>query len=313
MEFMSSRPLRIGTRGSQLARWQSDWVADRLRERGVAVEIVEITTQGDVQQRGPIASIGGQGIFTKEIQAALQTGTVDVAVHSLKDLPTAPAEGLTIAATPERENPADALIAARGASLAALPAGSRVGTGSQRRVAQLLAMRPDLAVASIRGNVDTRLRKLDEGEYDAIVLAAAGLTRLGWASRITELLAPPAMLPAPGQGALAIECRGDDRVSLAAVATLDHAATRLAVTAERAVLAALHGGCSVPVAAWGRVEQNQLHVDALVAALDGKQVLRASGSTTLAVTDAEALGRRLADELLSHGAAEVIAAAREVH
>ena len=314
----SPASLRIGTRGSKLARWQSDWVAGQLRQRGASVEIVEITTQGDVQQLGPIAAIGGQGVFTKEIQAALLARHVDLAVHSLKDLPTATVSGLTIAAIPERENPGDALVTSRAESLATLSPGAKVGTGSQRRVAQLLALRPDLAAETIRGNVDTRLRKLDAGEYDAIILAAAGLTRLGWAGRIAELLAPPLMLPAPGQGALAIECRADDAVAIAVVAALDHAETRLAVAAERSLLAALHGGCSVPVAAWGRVEGSELRLDALVAALDGKLVLRASGGDSLtsalnsgeAGAIAESLGRRLADELLRQGAAELIEAAR---
>lgn len=307
----SSRTLRLGTRGSKLARWQSDWVAARLRDRGVNVEIVEITTSGDVQQAGPVAAIGGQGVFTKEIQTSLIGGEVDLAVHSLKDLPTQQAEGLILAATPGRENPADALISAHGESLEALPRGARVGTGSLRRRAQILALRPDLVLLDIRGNVDTRLRKLDEGQYDAIVLAAAGLSRLGWADRITEVLGPPRVLPAPGQGALAIECRLEDAESRHAVAPLDEAATRKAVTAERAVLAALHGGCSAPVAAWGRVVGAKLHLDGLVAALDGSRVLRASGSCAEGESP-EALGRKVADELLAHGAAELVAAARSM-
>jgi hydroxymethylbilane synthase len=304
----SARTFRIGARGSKLARWQSEWVGEQLRTRGVAVEIVEITTSGDVQQVAPVAAIGGVGVFTKEIQAALLAGDVDLAVHSLKDLPTQQVTGLTLAATPPRENPADALIVASGSTLEILPPGSRVGTGSQRRRAQLLALRSDLVMLDIRGNVDTRLRKLDEGEYDAIVLAAAGLTRLGWADRITEMLAPPRVLPAPGQGSLAIECRTDDANAFSALAALNDAPTRAAVVAERTLLAVLEGGCSAPVAAWGRVADGELRLDGLVASLDGRQVLRASATSTSA--DAAALGARIADELLKQGAAAIVGAAR---
>lgn len=304
-----SRTLRIGTRGSKLARWQSDWVAARLRDAGVAVQIVEIATSGDVQQHGPVASLGGLGVFTKEIQSALLAGEVDLAVHSLKDLPTQTTDGLILAAVPPRENPADALISTAGILLAELPAGARVGTGSLRRRAQLLHLRPDLAMLDIRGNVDTRLRKLDAGEYDAIVLAAAGLRRLGWAERITEELEPPRLLPAPGQGALALECRADDQGAKSAVVTLDDRATRQAVTAERAALAALHGGCSAPVGAWGRAIGNVLRLDALVAEVHGLSVLRAHAEIDDARSAAD-LGRRVADDLLAQGAAALIAAAR---
>jgi hydroxymethylbilane synthase len=303
-----SRQYRLGTRGSKLARWQSDWVAARLRERGLEVEIIEITTTGDVQQIGPVAAFGGQGVFTKEIQTALLAGTVDLAVHSLKDLPTLPTSGLTLAAIPEREDVADALVGRESATIADLPSGAVVGTGSLRRRAQLLALRPDLQMREIRGNVDTRLRKLDEGQYDAIILAAAGLNRLGLAGRITEMLGPPRVLPAPGQGALAIECRSNDDDVLQVLAPLDHASTRAAVVAERAVLAALHGGCSAPVAAWGRVVGDALELDALVASLDGNRVLRALAQGSM--SDSDVLGRRVADSLLAQGAAELVAAAR---
>lgn len=307
---MAQRTLRIGTRGSQLARWQSDWVAGQLRARGLHAEIVEITTSGDVQQSGPVAALGGQGVFTKEIQAALLAGKVDLAVHSLKDLPTQQAEGLRLAAVPTREDPADALISRGGTTLDRLPRGARLGTGSQRRRAQLLTLRPDLNVLDIRGNVDTRLRKLDEGQYDAIALAVAGLARLGWNDRIAEVLGPPRVLPAPGQGALAIECRREDFEAHAAAAPLDDPATRAAVEAERAVLAALHGGCSAPVGAWGRVRDDQLQLDALVAAIDGRRVLRASGTTAFGGS-ADELGRRVAEELLLQGAADIVNAARQ--
>ena len=314
----SDRPLRIGTRASKLARWQSDWVAAELTKLGAQVEIVEITTRGDVEQLGPVAGIGVQGVFTKEIQAAVLAGDVDLAVHSLKDLPTQQVSGLVLAATPPRENVADALVANAAKSLAELPPGSRIGTGSLRRRAQILNLRPDLHVAGIRGNVDTRLRKLDEGEFDAIVLAAAGLTRLGWASRITEYLEPPRMLPAPGQGSLALECRVDDLDTQAIVGQLNDPATRLGIVAERTVLAALHGGCSAPIAAWGRIDGELLRVDGLVVSLDGREVLRSSIVATLqpqdasaAISKAQAAGLAAAEELRQLGAEVVILAAKQ--
>jgi hydroxymethylbilane synthase len=309
------RTIRIGTRGSKLARWQSDWVAGELRKLGVEVEIVEIATQGDVQQQGPVASLGIQGLFTKEIQTAVLQGRVDLAVHSLKDLPTQQVAGLALTATPPREDPADALVTNKAETLAELSPGACVGTGSLRRRAQLLHLRPDLEVVGIRGNVDTRLRKLDEGEYDAIVLAAAGLERLGWGDRIKERLSPPRMLPAPGQGALGIECREDDGEAIELMRQLDDLPTRLGVTAERTVLGALHGGCSAPIAAWGRVADGRLLVDALVAEVEGRRVLRAEKVGELArggdlVERAAEVGRIVADELLEQGAAELIATAR---
>jgi hydroxymethylbilane synthase len=309
------RCVRIGARGSKLARWQSDWVAGELRKLGAEVETVEIATQGDVQQ-GPVATLEIQGVFTKEIQAALIRGEVDLAVHSLKDLPTQQVAGLELAATPPREDPADALITNVANSLESLPQGARVGTGSLRRRAQLLHLRPDLQVVGIRGNVDTRLRKLDEGEYDAIVLAAAGLRRLGWSERITALLSPPQMLPAPGQGSLGIECRSNDHFAAPLAAKLNDRDTRLSVSAERTVLAALHGGCSAPIAAWGRVAANQLLLDALVADMDGTKVLRANAKVKVPFADLDAavtateLGRQVANELLAQGAAALIDTAR---
>ena len=312
------RPLRIGTRASKLARWQSDWVAAELTKLGAQVEIVEITTRGDVEQLGPVGSIGTQGVFTKEIQAAVLSGDVDLAVHSLKDLPTEQVAGLVLAATPPRENVADALVTNIATSLAELPAGARVGTGSLRRRAQILHLRPALHVAGIRGNVDTRLRKLDDGEFDAIILAAAGLTRLGLAGRITELLEAPRMMPAPGQGSLALECRADDVATLEIVGRLNDPATRLGIVAERAVLAALHGGCSAPIAAWGRVEGRLLLVDGLVASLDGREVRRSSIVADLtaiessaALLAAEQAGVTVAEELQNLGAEAIILAARQ--
>jgi hydroxymethylbilane synthase len=301
--------VRIGTRASQLAQWQANWVADELRKLGATVELVEISTSGDVQQVGPIVGIGLQGVFTKEIQAELLGKRVDVAVHSLKDLPTETVDGLVLAAVPARESSSDALVSNTAQALAELPVGARVGTGSHRRQAQLRNLRSDLQVVGIRGNVDTRLRKLDEGQYDAIILAEAGLRRLGWENRIRELLEPPRMLPAPGQGALGLECREGDSETQGLLAELDHRPSHQAVAAERAMLALLHAGCSAPVGAWGRIEGAQLVLDGLVANLEGTEVLRAS-ARGLAAGGVE-LGRRVAEELLKQGAAALVEAARD--
>lgn len=302
--------LQLGTRGSRLARWQADWVADRLRHLGQPVDVVEISTHGDAHQAGPIEAIGGQGVFTKEIQRSLLAGEVDLAVHSLKDLPTEPVPGLSLAAVPPREDPADVLVCRTAASLDALPPGARVGTGSLRRQAQLLHARPDLQVENIRGNVDTRLGKLDDGELDAVVLARAGLVRLGCEGRITQVLLPEIMLPAVGQGALGVECRADDADTRQAVAPLDDKTSHSAVVAERTMLAELRGGCLAPVGAWGRVEEGLLHLSAVVLGTDGTRRLDAHDSMPLA--EAESLGRRVAEALLTLGAAELIAAARRI-
>ncbi len=312
----ASSGMRLGARGSRLARWQADWVAQQLRTAGHAIEIIEIRTRGDVQQVGPIsamvdgaASTGGQGVFTKEIQRALLAREIDFAVHSLKDLPTTPVPGLVVAAVPERAPIADALISDVADSIDALPQGARVGTGSFRRKAQLLSRRPDLLVKDLRGNVETRLAKLDlpedeGGEYDAILLAEAGLARLGLADRIACRLAPPEMLPAPGQGALGIECRADDERTLAVLASLEHAATRAAVTAERTALARLEGGCLAALGAWGRIEGESLRLSVVVLSEDGTQ--RLDAEATGSVDNAEALGTRVADDLLARGAAALL-------
>ena len=305
---MTTPHIRIGTRGSQLAQWQANWVADQLRERGTVVELIEVITSGDIQQSGPIGTVGPQGVFTKEVQAAVLANDADIAIHSLKDLPTEQVEGLVLAAVPERENVADALVTNQAPSLMELPSAARVGTGSLRRQAQLKHLRPDLEVVGIRGNVDTRLRKLDEGQYDAIILAASGLRRLGWAERITEMLEPPRMLPAVGQGALGIECRADDQAVLELLAQLDHHQSHQATVAERTMLALLHGGCSAPVGAWGRMESGQLVLDGLVASLDGKQMLRASARGDS--SGAEQLGQHVAEGLIAQGAASIIASVR---
>jgi len=292
--------LVIGSRGSQLALWQAQWIAARLAEDGHETRIDIIKTTGDKITDVPLAKVGTKGLFTKEIEEALLDGRIDLAIHSLKDLPTEIPAGLTIAAVPEREDPRDAMVGAR---LSELPAGAQVGTSSLRRAAQLRMVRPDLAIESVRGNLDTRVRKLDEGQYRAIVLAAAGLTRLGWAHRIAEILPPEVMCPAVGQGALAVETRqeGEARDICAA---LDHAATRAAVTAERAVLAALGGGCQVPIGAHAVIEGDSLGLVGAVIAPDGDRMVRKSDRG--AVADAAEIGRRLGEALLIDGAREIL-------
>jgi hydroxymethylbilane synthase len=295
--------LVIGSRGSKLALWQAHHIQSRLLASGVETRIEVITTSGDRFQSGPLKEIGNKGLFTKEIEEALLDNRIDLAVHSLKDMPTELPAGLRIAATPEREDPRDAMVGGR---LSELPQRARVGTGSLRRVAQLQAARPDLRVEPVRGNVDTRLRKLDEGQFDAIVLAAAGLRRLGWAERIAEYLPPETMCPAVGQGALAIETRADGGAAEQAVARLDHAETRAAITAERAVLEVLGGGCQVPVGAHGTVSGDALHVVAVVSSPDGTALIRRDAHG--GVADAQAVGEALGQDLLSAGAREILAA-----
>lgn len=300
--------MRLGTRASLLARWQAEWVAAQLRSSGCDVELVLIATRGDQQQQGPIGEIG-TGVFTKEIQRALLDGTIDMTVHSLKDLPTEPVDGLRLAAVPERESTSDALISRGGLPLAKLPQGAVVGTGSLRRRAQLWHVRPDLQMQDIRGNVDTRLRKLDEGQYDAIVLAEAGLKRLGLADRITQRLPNDVMLPAVGQGALGIETREHDSATQRALAVLDHTPTHLAVTAERSLLFTLRGGCLAPVGAWGRLTANgRLDLDAVVLSSDGRERLFSTGGAEPAA--AADLGRQVAEVLRARGADKLIQGAR---
>jgi hydroxymethylbilane synthase len=289
--------LVIGSRGSQLALWQARWIQARLGELGLESRIEIIKTTGDKILNVPLSSVGGKGLFTKEIEDALLARQVDLAVHSLKDLPTEIPAGLQIAAIPEREDPRDAMVGRR---LADLRRGAKVGTSSLRRSAQLRRLRPDLQVESVRGNVDTRLRKLDEGQYESIVLAAAGLTRLGWSARIAELLEPEVMCPAVGQGALAVETRVGESVCQA----LDHAETRAAVTAERAVLSALGGGCLTPIGAHGRVEGERLRLMAIVLSGDGAQSMRDTAGGL--VSEAERIGRGLGERLLKDGAARLL-------
>jgi hydroxymethylbilane synthase len=315
-DLSARNTLRIGTRGSKLARWQAEWVSARIQEAHptLAVELIEIKTQGDRDRNSPLAAIGGVGLFTKEIQRAVLDGSVDVAVHSLKDLPTLGPEELVLGAVPPREDVADALIAPTYQTLEALPAGASVGTGSLRRRAQLLYFRPDLDVRSIRGNVETRLNLALDGKLDAVMLAWAGLHRLGLHGHVTQRLEPPGSLPAVGQGALGIECRRDDARTLALLASLDDTATHRAVLAERRTLSELEGGCMIPLAAWGRdVHQEEgdilLTLDAAVFDPDGKARVLVSLDGPL--DDPEGLGQRVADALREQGAMPLLERGRK--
>ncbi len=306
------RLVRIGTRGSQLASWQSNWVADQLRKLhpGLTVELVEIKTHGDRDRNSPLAVIGGTGLFTKEIQRALVDRTVEIAVHSLKDLPTTGPENLTLGAVPIREDVTDAVIAPKHKTLANLPSGATVGTGSLRRRAMLLHARPDLNVVGVRGNVETRLNKALNGELDAVILAEAGLRRLGLDSHITDRLAAPEFLPAVGQGALGIECRADDPETLALLAPLDDLETHCGVIAERTLLAELEGGCMIPLGAFGRYgNDGQLFLDAAVYDPDGKARVIASGRGPR--TAPEVLGREVAEQLRKQGAEALLKSIRD--
>ncbi|RKT78916.1 hydroxymethylbilane synthase [Terracoccus luteus] len=298
--------LRLGTRRSRLATTQSQWVADQLEAAGHEVELVEITTEGDVSAQA-LTAIGGTGVFASAIRHALLDGRIDVAVHSLKDLPTAPEPGLTIAAVPVREDSRDVLVARDGLTLGELPQGSVVGTGSPRRAAQLAALGLGLEIRPIRGNVDTRIGFVTEGLLDAVVLARAGLSRLGRLGDATEVIDPIQVLPAPGQGALAVECRSDRADVLDAVASLDDADTRVAVTAERALLRALEAGCTAPVGALAEVVEGddglELSLRAFAGSDDGTIELRRS--LVGPYTEPEALGARLAQILLDDGAADI--------
>jgi hydroxymethylbilane synthase len=297
----SSGLINIGSRGSQLALWQAHWIQARLETLGHESRVEIIKTTGDRITDVALSQVGSKGLFTKEIEEALLAGAIDLAVHSLKDMPTDLPAGLTLAAIPEREDPRDALV---GRPFEDLPAGARVGTGSLRRAAQLRARRPDLQIEDIRGNVDTRLRKLDEGRYDAIVLASAGLRRLGWESRITELFNPSVMCPAVGQGALAVETRDDGGPAFQIAQRLEHPETRARITAERAVLASLGGGCQAPMGAHAYLDGETLIVIAIVISPDGTQKVRHSNRGP--VSDAAALGHALALRLLSEGGKEIL-------
>ncbi|MCW2645379.1 MAG: porphobilinogen deaminase [Pseudonocardiales bacterium] len=296
----ATRTLRVGTRGSALARTQTGLIVSAL---GAPAEIIQIVTEGD-RSSVALSQIGGTGVFVSALRTALLAGEIDVAVHSYKDLPTAPADGVVIAAVPSREDPRDALVARDGMTLGELPAGSRVGTGSPRRAAQLRALGLGLEIVDLRGNVDTRLGKVASGELDAVILAYAGLRRLGRSGEVTEVLDPIQVLPAPAQGALAIECRSSDDDAIAVLAAMNSADTATAVTAERALLAALEAGCSAPVGALAEVVEGDAELEVFlrgsVTAIDGSSAVRLS--ETGASTDADGVGRRLAAELLANGA-----------
>ncbi|MGC1414688.1 MAG: hydroxymethylbilane synthase [Candidatus Acidiferrum sp.] len=299
------RHLRIGTRGSLLAKWQAEFVRKQLfAGAGVEAEIVIIKTQGDKLQMSPLSQIGGKGIFIKELEEALLEETIDLAVHSVKDIPTDTPSRLMFPAVCRREDVRDCLVGANGATLATLRQGARIGTGSLRRQAQLRHIRPDLDVRDLRGNVDTRLRKVESGEYEAVMLAKAGLDRLGWSARITEIMAPETFLPAVGQGAVAVECRLRDTEAAEMVAGLDDAETRTAIIAERSLLAALHGGCQVPLGAWARIERGELVMDACVCSVDGLQYVKQRA--TSAPEQAAELGGQMANLLVEAGAQEIL-------
>ncbi len=298
--------LRIGSRGSQLALWQANHIAALLRERGHEIDIQIIRTTGDKITEVALSQVGTKGMFTKEIEEALHEGRVDLAVHSLKDLPTELAADFEIAAITRRENPRDAFLSRHFDSIEDLPQKSRVGTGSLRRQAQLKALRPDLDVIPLRGNVDTRLRKLEDGEYDAIILASAGLTRLGRMERVRRILPPEVMCPAAGQGALGIEIRAGDAPTRAHLSFLDDPQTRAATVCERALLGQLGGGCQVPIGAFAEAQAGHLHLTAVVARPDGSRVLRESQSGD----EPEELGKRVGRVLLSRGGDRIL---REVY
>tara|TARA_B100000945_G_scaffold266885_1_gene226805 strand:- start:3016 stop:3975 length:960 start_codon:yes stop_codon:yes gene_type:complete len=317
MSEVSDRKLRLGTRASALALWQSNSVAAQLRELGFDVELIKISTQGDVRS-GPIGAIGSQGVFTKEIQRALLEDEVDFAVHSLKDLPTENIPGLCLSSVPPRECVGDVLVSNSISSFEKIPQGALIGTGSMRRKAQLLNQRPDLKIEDIRGNVDTRLQKLDDGEYQAIILAESGLKRLGLVERITHVIDRSVMIPAVGQGALGIECREDDRQVREILGNLNDAESFISVTAERAMLRSLRAGCLAPVGAFGQIVDDNLQLQGVVLSDTGDQ--RVDAQAEVALVDlsesgqmdvADALGRTVAEDLISQGATELIAEARE--
>lgn len=300
--------IRIATRKSPLALWQAEYVRDELQRHhpGLQVELVTMTTRGDKILDTPLAKVGGKGLFVKELEVAMQEGRADIAVHSMKDVPMEFPEGLGLGAICEREDPRDAFVSNHHASLAALPAGAVVGTSSLRRQCQLKRARPDLVIRDLRGNVNTRLAKLDAGEYDALILASAGLIRLGFQARIRESLAEETLLPAVGQGAVGIECRLGDAETLALLAPLNHDETAIRVRAERAMNHRLQGGCQVPIAGFAELAGETLTLRGLVGSLDGQQVLEDQVSGPAA--EAEVLGRALAEKLLAAGAADILKA-----
>jgi len=301
-----SNTIRIGTRGSQLALWQANWVKEQLirRHPNLDVEIQTIKTTGDKILDVPLAKVGGKGLFVKEIEEALLEKSVDIAVHSMKDVPTELPDGLGIVAISDREDPRDAVLGNTKTPIMELPEGARIGTSSLRRQAQLFAARPDFIIEPLRGNINTRLRKLKEGMYDAIILAMAGVSRLGWEAEVTEIIEPDVMLPAIGQGALGIEARLDDQVTLDRIAFLNDDATSSCVTAERAFLHRLEGGCQVPIAAYAVREGDDVVLTGLVASVDGKQIIKDTDRGP--VGGAIELGNSLAGKILEAGGREIL-------
>lgn len=304
------RQIRIGTRGSALALWQAEWVKSELEKKypGLVVTLTKIKTTGDKILDVPLAKVGGKGLFVKEIEEAMLEGTIDIAVHSMKDVPTFFPEGLHLGAITKREDPRDALISRDHVKFNDLPNGANIGTSSLRRQAQLMNIRPDFHIQQLRGNVDTRLRKLKEGQFHAIILAAAGVRRLGLAENVTEYIDPEISLPAIGQGALGIECRIDDRELNNTISFFNHAETRVCVTAERALLRKLEGGCQVPIACYGLMKNGTLHLSGLVGSVDGKRIIK--DSINGRPEDADKLGVTLAEKLLGQGADVIL---REVY
>ncbi|MEW6107930.1 MAG: hydroxymethylbilane synthase [Nitrospirota bacterium] len=309
---MTKNKVIIGTRGSKLALWQAEWVKSELQKinPGLNVELKKIKTTGDKILDVPLAKVGGKGLFVKEIEEALLRGKADLAVHSMKDVPTDFPEGLHLAVICKREDPRDAFITRiRGSKFEIrnfkdLPKGSTVGTSSLRRSCQLLNIRPDLKISQLRGNLDTRLRKLDEGQFDAIILAAAGVKRLGWSERITEVIEPEISLPAIGQGAIGIECRVKDKFINKLIAPLNHEETSACVRAERACLKKLEGGCQVPIAAYARLVNGKIVMDGLVGSVSGDRLIK--GHIKGSASDAGSLGIILAEDLLSKGADKIL-------
>ncbi len=298
----------LGTRGSKLAVHQSEWVQAQLQALAphVTVTLRRIQTSGDKILDVPLAQFGGKGLFVKEIEEALLSGEIDLAVHSMKDVPTELPEGLAILCVPPREDPRDVLISRKGLSLADLPLGARIGTSSLRRQSQLLHARPDLTIVMLRGNLDTRLKKLREGQFDAIVLAAAGLRRLGWGHEITEYIAPEISLPAIGQGALGIEGRSGDLFIRSLLSGLNHAPSQTAVRVERALLHRLQGGCQAPIAAHATLAGTKVILEGLVASVDGKELIRDRAEGSL--QDPESIGIQLAEQLIDRGADKILRA-----
>lgn len=300
------KKLVVGTRTSALALWQAEHIADCLRKQYPQTEVVleHIVTTGDKILDVPLAKIGGKGLFTKELETAMLAGKIDIAVHSLKDMPTELPEGLVLAATTKRATPWDALVSPKHRTLENLPEGASVGTSSLRRKAQLLNRRPDLKICDLRGNLNTRMNKLETQNLDAIVLAEAGLLRMGWADKITQVLPPDISLPAVGQGSLAIEACADNSELLAMLEFLNDEDTRAAVTAERAFLRELEGGCQVPMGVYGRIKEGQVYVQAVILSLDGKRVIR--DSVTCAPSEAEVSGTELARRMYANGGKEIL-------